>query len=91
MYGDIIKNIVRTEKGAAVLTQNKYIFEVGSKANKIDIAKAVEGIYKVKVIKVNTMKVRGKKKRIRYKQGLTPDWKKVVVTLKSGDKIDIGV
>jgi len=86
---DIIKHIMRTEKGSGMLAENKYVFHVANDANKIQIKQAVEEIYNVKVKKVNTLKVQGKWKRVRYKEGKTPDWKKAVVTLKQGDKIDI--
>jgi large subunit ribosomal protein L23 len=86
---DILKNILRTEKGTEMLPENKYIFHVATDANKIQIKQAVENIYHVSVIKVNTLKAHGKWKRVRYKEGKTPDWKKAVVTLKQGDKIEI--
>ena len=86
---DVLKNIMRTEKGTAMLPENKYIFRVANDANKIQIKQAVEGIYNVTVKTVNTMKVQGKWRRIRYKEGKTPDWKKAIVTLKQGDKIEI--
>ena len=86
---DTLKNILRTEKGTALLAENKYLFSVASDANKIQIKQAVEDVYNVKVVKVNTLKMRGKWKKVRYKAGKTPDWKKAVVTLKPGDKIEI--
>jgi large subunit ribosomal protein L23 len=86
---DIIKHLVRTEKGSGMLPDNKYLFRVASDANKIQIKLAVEEIYNVTVKKVNTLKMYGKWRRVRYKEGRTPDWKKAVVTLKQGDKIDI--
>lgn len=86
---DIIKYILRTEKGTQMLPENKYLFHVAMDANKIQIKEAVEDIYNVKVIKVNTLKSRGKWRRIRYRIGKTPDWKKAVVTLKEGDKIEV--
>ena len=86
---DIVKSLLRTEKGASLLEQNKFIFWVDRSANKIQIKGAVEEIYKVHVSSVNTMKVRGKLKRVRYKLGRTSDWKKAVVTLKEGDTIDM--
>ena len=82
-------SLLRTEKGSNLLPLNKYLFWVDKKANKIDIRSAVEELYKVKVKRVNTMIARGKKKRVRFIEGKTPDWKKAVVTLKQGDKIDI--
>ena len=86
---DVIKNLVRTEKGAVQEPQGKYCFEVSIKANKIEIKKAVEEIYKVKVQSVNTFVNPGKLKRVRQEIGLTPDWKKAVVTLKEGHKIEV--
>ncbi|MBU1888194.1 MAG: 50S ribosomal protein L23, partial [Candidatus Omnitrophica bacterium] len=68
---------------------NKYLFHVAIDANKIQIKQAIEDVYNVNVIKVNTAVMRGKIKRLRYKAGKTPDWKKAIVTLKEGDKIDI--
>ncbi len=86
---DIIKHIVRTEKGSDMLAENKYIFHVATGANKIQIKQAVEEIYNVTVKKVNTLNAQGKWRRVRYKEGKTPDWKKAIVTLKQGDKIEI--
>ena len=68
--------------------QNKYLFMVARKANKVEIGKAVKAIYGVNVVSVNTFMVRGKKKRVRYVMGKTPDWKKAIVTLKKGDRIE---
>jgi large subunit ribosomal protein L23 len=84
-----IKSILRTEKGTEMLPFNKYLFWVNRKANKISIKKAIEEIYKVKVKDVNTITSRGKKKRVRFQEGKTPDWKKAVVTLKKGETIDV--
>lgn len=86
---DIVKSLLRTEKGTSLLPQNKYLFWVDRAANKLQIKKAVEEIYKVHVEGVNTMKVRGKAKKVRYQQGYASDWKKAVVTLKQGDTIEI--
>lgn len=86
---DTLKNILRTEKGTELLRANKYIFCVSPGANKIEIKKAVEEIYNVKVLKVNTLNMPGKWRRLRYKRGRTPDWKKAIVTLKEGDKIEM--
>ena len=84
----IIKSPLQTEKGAALKSYNKYLFHVDKKTNKIEIKKAVETIYKVKVKSVNTISVRGKKKRVRHIEGKTPDWKKAVVTLEEGQTIE---
>ena len=85
----VIKNLLRTEKGALQAPDRKYLFSVQKNANKIQIKQAVEDIYKVKVAAVNTQIMRGKLKRVRQAQGLTPDWKKAVVTLQEGQKIDL--
>ena len=86
---DIVKGLLRTEKGADMMPFNKYLFWVDTKANKVEIRNAVENIYKVKVGKVNTINVKGKPKRVRYAVGMTSGWKKAVVTLKEGNKIDV--
>jgi len=86
---DIVKGLLRTEKGADMMPLGKYLFWVDGKANKVEISNAVESIYKVKVGKVNTMNVKGKPKRVRYTMGMTSGWKKAVVTLKEGNKIDV--
>ena len=86
---DLIKTLLRTEKGTTLEPQGKYFFEVSRRANKIEIRKAIEQIYKVKVRDVNTAVIPGRIKRVRREQGLTPDWKKAVVTLQEGQKIEI--
>ncbi|MBZ0165203.1 MAG: 50S ribosomal protein L23 [Candidatus Omnitrophica bacterium] len=86
---DIIKSLVRTEKGTDLEKMNQYLFQVNSKANKIEIKKAIEEIYKVKVTKVNTLVMRGKLRRVRQEAGSTTPWKKAIVTLKEGDKIEV--
>jgi large subunit ribosomal protein L23 len=68
---------------------NKYVFEVDTRANKIQIKQAVEEVFKVGVTKVRTMRIRGKAKRVRLQVGRTPEWKKAIVTLKQGDRIDL--
>ena len=78
---DIIIEPVITEKSNADMQMGKYTFEVNRKATKVDIANAVEKLFNVKVLKVNTMTVRGKSKRVRYVEGKTPDWKKAIVTI----------
>ena len=85
----IIKAIVHTEKGTLQEPLRKYNFWVYPDANKIEIAGAVENIYKVKVQSVNTMTVKGKSRRVRYQLGRTSDWKKAMVTLKPGNKIEV--
>ena len=84
----VIRNLLQTEKGTVLQGLNKYLFQVDKKANKIEIKRAVEKIYQVKVRDVNTSICHGKKKKVRYVQGRTPDWKKAVVTLHKGHKIE---
>ena len=87
----VIKTVVLTEKSSAAMEdQNKYTFKVASSANKIEIANAVQKIFNVKVQSVNTMNYTGKKKRQRTAQaGKKADWKKAIVTLKSGEIINL--
>jgi large subunit ribosomal protein L23 len=85
----VLNTLLRTEKGVIQSNENKYFFKVKKDANKIQIKKAVEEIYKVKVLSVNTQVAPGKMKRVRHQIGKTPDWKKAVVTLKDGQKIDL--
>jgi large subunit ribosomal protein L23 len=84
---DIIKALIRTEKATLYEPEGKYLFLVKMGANKIQIKRAVEEIYKVKVKDVNTFTSIGKLRRVRYQLGRTPDVKKAVVTLKEGQKI----
>ena len=76
----IIKPIV-TERSSEDLQEGKYTFKVNKKATKVEIAKAVEKLFEVKVLKVNTMTVKGKEKRVGAHTGMTPDWKKAIVTI----------
>ncbi len=85
---DILKALVRTEKGTGMEPQRKYQFRVATTATKIDVKRAVEEVYKVKVQDVNTVHVPGKLKRVRVKAGYTSAWKKAVVTLRDGQKIE---
>ncbi len=84
---DIILKPIITEHSMEGLQERKYTFEVAKNANKIEIAKAVETLFKgVKVEKVNTLNVRGKKKRMGRSEGYTSSWKKAVVTLTENSK-----
>ena len=88
---DLIQTAQLTEK-ASVLSEklNKYVFRVPPRANKIQIKDAIERLFKKKVISVNTCNYAGKKKRERRADfGRKPHWKKAIVTLKEGDKIDL--
>jgi len=78
---EIIIAPVITEKSNDEMQMGKYTFEVNKKATKVEIAKAVEKLFNVKVLNVNTMTVRGKTKRVRYVEGKTSDWKKAIVTI----------
>jgi large subunit ribosomal protein L23 len=86
---DIIVKPLISERSVADMEYNKYTFKVDINANKIDIKHAVEEIFKVKVVDVKTMVVKGKLKRMGRFEGKRPDWKKAIVTLKEGDKIEI--
>ena len=83
---DIIIRPIITEKTMLGATEKKYTFEVAKKANKIEIAKAVEEIFGVKVSKVNTVNVRGRLRRQGRNQGYTRAWKKAYVTLTQDSK-----
>lgn len=85
---DIIKCLLVTEKSTRGEEFGKYTFLVDKKSNKIEIKKAVEEIYKVKVKDVNTVNLPGKLRRVRFQAGYTPSYKKAIVTLKEGEKID---
>jgi large subunit ribosomal protein L23 len=87
----IVKNIVVTEKGTRLTEkENKYLFKVFKDANKLEIKRAVEELFGVKVEQVNTMCRKGKLKRERtMRYGRTAGWKRAVVTLQTGDAIDL--
>lgn len=84
----IIKPVV-TEKSVDLMQENKYCFKVAKDANKIEIKNAIEEIFKVTVVNVNTVNVHGKMKRMGRTQGRTASWKKAVVTLREGDSIEV--
>lgn len=86
---DVLKRPIVTEASTDAMALNKYTFEVDGRANKVEIRRAVEEIFKVHVIKVNTMWVPGKVKRRGYSVGKTPDRKKAIVTLAEGDTIEL--
>ncbi len=88
-YNVIIRPIV-SERSFDLMEKGKYTFEVAKSAPKEEIAAAVEKLFNVHVVKVNTMNVSGKKKRVRYQiPGTTRSWKKAVVTLAEGDSIEV--
>ncbi len=84
----VIKGPLITEKTHALKEAgNKVTLKVAVDANKIEIRKAVEEIFKVKVLSVNTIRLKGKKKRLGRTEGVRPDWKKAIVTLAPGEKL----
>ncbi|HSX77016.1 MAG TPA: 50S ribosomal protein L23 [Candidatus Saccharimonadia bacterium] len=84
----VIKRPLITEKGMRNNEEhNAVVFQVDRKANKLLIKQAIEALFQVKVLEVNTLNVRGKKKRVRMREGTKPDWKKAYVTLREGDTI----
>ena len=86
---DILRKPVVSEKSMALMEENKYTFLVDPKANKIEIKNAVQDVFKVTVVDVHTMSVKGKFKRQGKHSGYTSDKKKAIVTLKAGDKITV--
>ena len=84
----IIKRPLITEKGMRSNEEhNTVVFQVDPQANKLLIKQAIEALFQVKVLEVNTLNIRGKKKRVRMREGKKPDWKKAYVTLREGDTI----
>lgn len=86
---DILRRPIITEKGTLQLEQSKYTFEVDKRANKHQIADAVEAAFKVDVVTVNVSTVPGKRRRVGKRYGILPEWKKAVVTIKEGQRIDV--
>ena len=88
---DIIKQVLLTEKGTALAEeQSKFLFKVAREANKMEIKRAVEELFNVRVMAVNTMRRKGKKKRERTAHfGTTASWKRAVVTLHKEDSINL--
>ena len=85
---EVVKRPLITEKATIMKEQNRYAFEVAKEANKRQIKDAVEAAFKVNVVKVNVMTVPGKTRRVGRRQVLTPSWKKAVVALEVGQKIE---
>ena len=86
---DIIIAPVITEHSMTGFADKKYTFKVATDANKVEISQAIEEIFNVTVVKVNTLNVKPKPKRVRYHVGPTRTWKKAMVTLAEGDTIEI--
>ena len=85
---DIIIRPIITEKSSSLMALNKYTFEVHKSSNKIQIRKAVEEVFNVKVAAVNTINVKGKMRRRGLAKGFTRSWKKAIVTLKPDQHIE---
>jgi large subunit ribosomal protein L23 len=87
-HHQIIKGPIITEKSHLIKAAgNKVSLKVNVQANKIEIRKAIEELFKVKVLKVNTISIKGKRKRQGRTEGMRSDWKKAIVTLAPGEKI----
>lgn len=86
---EVLRKPLITEKNTVLQAQGKYVFEVAEEANKPQIKQAVEKAFKVGVTAVNVMMIRGKERRIGRRKVMTRAWKKAIVTLKPGDKIEI--
>jgi len=85
---DVLRRPLITEKNTMLGLQSKYTFEVAVDANKPMIRRAVEALFKVDVTDVNVSRVHGKLRRVGKSRGMTRDWKKAVVTLKPGQRIE---
>ncbi len=86
----VVRKPLLTEKGTRLKEEgNQYLFRVAQTANKIEIKQAIEQLFKVTVLNVRTLRIRGKTKRLGRFQGRRPDWKKAIATLKEGDSIEL--
>jgi len=86
---DLVRYPLITERALIQQEKGKYRFRVSWQATKQEIKQAIERIFAVKVARVNTLNVRGRLKRLRLRAGYTPRWKKAIVTLKPGQKIEL--
>lgn len=84
----LVKPII-TEKATIISDQNKYVFRVAKTANKKTVSQAIKAVYNVEPVSVNIINVRGKVKSVRLRSGRTNAWKKAIITLKVGDKIEL--
>jgi len=85
----IIRRALLTEKSSNLRGRNIYVFEVDRRADKPEIKRAIESVFKVTVVDVRTLNVRGKVKRLGRFSGKRPDWKKAMITLADGQSIDV--
>ena len=88
-YLDTIISPNVTEKATSLSEYNKIVFKVTKGANKNSIKKSIEKIFKVKVVKINTINLKGKSKMVKNKKAYKPGYKKAIVTLKKGQNIDL--
>ena len=86
---EVLRRPLITEKTTGLQVQNKYAFEVASGSNKNQVKHAVEKAFNVKVAAVNMLNVHGKERRVGRRRVLGPDWKKAIVTLRPGQKIEL--
>ncbi len=87
---DIVLQPLLTEKGTRLKEEaNQYLFQVATRANKVEIKRAIEELFKVTVVDVHTIRGEGKVKRLGRFKGRQPSWKKAIATLKAGDSIDL--
>ena len=86
---EIVKKVLQTEKGTRIGVHGQYLVRVAPDANKIEIREAVEALFNVTVTQVNTQNYQGKWRRLSQRLGRRPDWKKAIVTLAKGQKIDV--
>ncbi len=86
---DIVKAIRQSEKGARIAAYDQYVVQVDPAANKVEIREAIEELFKVTVAKVNTQNHHGKWRRLGVRVGRRSDWKKAIVTLAKGQKIEM--
>jgi large subunit ribosomal protein L23 len=86
---DIIIRPIISEKTTELMEQQKYVFQVARDANKLTVKQALKDLFNVTPEKVNILNVRGKNRRLRYRVGKRAAWKKAIVTLSAGDKIEI--
>lgn len=85
----VIRGVTQTEKGARLAKLNQYILRVANEANKIQIKEAVEALFQVTVKDVNTLTMPGKWRRVTRQRGQRPNWKKAIVTVAPGQKIEL--
>jgi large subunit ribosomal protein L23 len=87
---EVVLRPLLTEKGTRLKEEgNQYLFRVAKTANKVEIKHAIEQLFKVSVVAVRTVQLRGKVKRLGRFQGRRPDWKKAIVSLKQGQSIEL--